>query len=82
MDSLRWGISAPGNIARGFAGDLQLVDDATIAAVGSRRLATAQSFAAEFGAAAAYGSYDEVANDPSVDVVYVANPHAFHEPVE
>src|SRR4051812_449003 len=48
---------------------------ATIAAVGSRRLESARSFAAAYGVARAYGSYDEVAADPDVDVVYVATPH-------
>jgi predicted dehydrogenase len=79
VDTIRWGIIAPGGIARKFAADLALVDDATLAAVGSRGLDKARAFASEFGGEAAYGSYGEVADDPAVDVVYVANPHAFHQ---
>lgn len=72
-----WGILAPGKIARSFAADLALLPDARVAAVGSRRLAAAEEFAARYGGTP-YGSYAEMVNDPSVDVVYVASPHALH----
>jgi predicted dehydrogenase len=76
---VRWGILATGNIARGFARNLNLLPEATIAAVASRRLDSAQAFAKEYGAAAAYGSYEELVADPAVDIVYVATPHALHK---
>lgn len=78
MQTIRWGILATGNIARSFATDLALVADTELMAVGSRREAAAQEFAAEFGARRAYGSYEAVVADPDVDVVYVATPHARH----
>ena len=74
----RWGILGPGRIARSFAQDLRLVPDAELAAVGSRSQARAEAFAREQGFAAAYGSYDELLADDSVDAVYVASPHALH----
>ena len=76
---VRWGILATGKIARSFAQDLALLPDAQIAAVGSRRLASAEEFANEYDVAAAYGSYEELVTDPTVDVVYVATPHALHK---
>ncbi|MGZ4485607.1 MAG: Gfo/Idh/MocA family protein [Nocardioidaceae bacterium] len=76
---VRWGILATGKIANGFAKDLALLPDAEIAAVGARRLDSAKAFAARHGAAAAYGSYQELVADPDVDVVYVASPHALHK---
>lgn len=76
---VRWGILATGKIARSFARDLALLPEAQIAAVGSRRLAAAEEFAAEYDVAAAYGSYEELVCDPMVDVVYVATPHALHK---
>src|SRR5664279_4976313 len=76
---VRWGILATGKIARSFAQDLALLPDAQIAAVGSRRLASAEEFANEYDVAAAYGSYEELVADPTVDVVYVATPHALHK---
>jgi predicted dehydrogenase len=75
---VRWGFLATGKIARSMAKDLALVPEATLAAVASRRSESAKAFADEHGAAAAYGSYEELVADPSVDVVYVASPHALH----
>jgi predicted dehydrogenase len=86
-DPVRWGILATGKIAHTFARDLMLVPDAALTAVGSRRLASAQAFAAEYdggsvggsvGPIAAHGSYEELVADPNVDVVYIATPHALH----
>ena len=74
----RWAILGPGRIAGAFARDLRLVPDAELAAVGSRSSARAEAFAREHGFAAAYGSYEELYADESVDAVYVASPHALH----
>lgn len=38
----------------------------------------AQAFANEWGFEKAYGSYEELANDPQVDLIYIATPHAMH----
>src|SRR5512139_4044362 len=78
---VRWGILATGRIARDFAAALRLLPDAELAAVASRRRESAEAFAAEYGIAdltRAYGSYAELVEDPEVDVVYVASPHALH----
>ena len=76
---VRWGILATGKIARSFATDLRLLPEAEIAAVASRKLDSARSFAEEYDARTAYGSYEELVADPEVDVVYVATPHALHK---
>lgn len=73
-----WGIIAPGKIAEKFASDIKLVDGANLYAVASRTLGKAQAFANKFDAEIAYGSYEELANDPHVDIVYIASPHTFH----
>ncbi|MET0997337.1 MAG: Gfo/Idh/MocA family oxidoreductase [Marmoricola sp.] len=78
MDTIRWGVLAPGRIARSFAADLALVPDAELVATGSRSQERAAAFAAEFGGTA-HGSYEGLLADPSVDVVYVASPHALHD---
>jgi predicted dehydrogenase len=78
-EPIRWGIAATGNIAHTFAGGLAQLDDAEIAAVGSRSADRAGEFAVEVGAARAHGSYQDLAADGGVDVVYVASPHARHE---
>jgi predicted dehydrogenase len=73
-----WGILTTGKIANAFAQNLALLPDARVSAVGARRLESAQAFAKEYGAPAAYGSYQQLVEDPAVDVVYVASPHALH----
>jgi predicted dehydrogenase len=75
---VRWGILATGKIATAFAKDLALLPECEIAAVGARRQESADAFAATHGAARAYGDYRSLVEDPDVDVVYVATPHALH----
>lgn len=74
---VRWGILAPGWIAQLFVKDLRTAG-LEIAAVGSRRLESAEAFAAEYDIPRAYGSYEELVADPDVDIVYVASPHSLH----
>lgn len=78
MADFKWGILAPGGIARKFATGLQGLDDARPVAVGSRSLERAKDFATEFDVDRAYGSYEELAADPDVDAIYVATPHPYH----
>jgi predicted dehydrogenase len=68
---------ATGGIAGLFAADLRL-DGHKLAAVGSRDAARARAFADKHGALRAHGAYQAVAEDPEVDVVYVATPHTAH----
>ena len=77
MSIFSWAILGPGGIATAFAKDLALLDGHSIGAVGSRSLANAENFAAQFGGKA-YGSYEELVNDPDIDAVYVATPHPAH----
>lgn len=78
MTPIRWGILGLGRIARKFALGLQSVPDAKLVAVGSRSLEKATAFAGEFNVPYAHGSYEALAADPEVDVVYVATPHPYH----
>jgi predicted dehydrogenase len=78
MDTVRWGILGTGKIARAFAAALQDTPGAELAGVASRGIEGASAFAAEFGAAAAYGSYQELADARDIDIVYVATPHPMH----
>ena len=78
-DHIRWGIAATGGIARGFAQGLAETDDAQTVAVASRSAERADAFGAEFDIPHRYGSYEDLAADDDVDVVYVATPHSRHE---
>jgi predicted dehydrogenase len=76
--TIRWGILGCGKIARKFASDLALVKNAQLVAVGARTINSATEFAHEFRVSNAYGSYQELVADATVDVIYVATPHALH----
>ncbi|MGW4897044.1 Gfo/Idh/MocA family protein [Kitasatospora sp. NPDC004240] len=77
---IRWGILATGGIATAFTEDLRLTPGAVVAAVASRDAGTARAFAARHGIPRAHGSWQDLADDPDVDVVYVATPHGHHHP--
>ncbi len=75
----RWGVVSTGHIASVFARDLALLsDEAELAAVSSRTADKAEAFASEYGFARAFGSVEELAADPDIDVVYVASVHNDH----
>ena len=76
---IRWGILGPGGIAHKFAEALKAIPDAEIIAVGSRDRQRADAFADMFDVPHRHSSYVELANNPEVDVVYVATPHPFHK---
>ena len=74
---LRWGILGTGWIADLFVKDLLLTGH-QVAAVGSRTPESAKRFASRHGIAKAHGSYQGLAADPNVDIIYVATPHPLH----
>jgi predicted dehydrogenase len=76
---VRWGIIGTGSIAKQFARGLQVIDDAQLVAVGSRTQSAADAFGKEFSVPNRHASYEALAQDPEVDVVYVATPHPFHQ---
>lgn len=78
MSTVRWGILATGGIAATFTEDLKLLPDAEVAAVGSRTVESARAFADRHGIPRAHGSWAELAADPDVDIVYVANTQNAH----
>ncbi|MEI2464236.1 Gfo/Idh/MocA family protein [Niallia taxi] len=77
MKQLNWAILGPGSIAADFAKALKDIHG-SIYAVGSRTLEKAEQFAEQFNIQKAYGNYDEMLQDDSIDVVYIATPHSNH----
>jgi predicted dehydrogenase len=75
---IRWGILGTGRIARDFAAGLRATPDAVLAAVASRSSEGAQAFAQQFDVPLAFGTYEELAASPDVDIVYIATPHPMH----
>lgn len=78
MQKIRWGIISTGGIANAFATALNHLDDAEIVAVGSRDQASADTFGDKHNIPRRYASYEELAHDPDLDVVYIGTPHNFH----
>jgi predicted dehydrogenase len=79
MKKYKWGILAPGKMAAKFTKGIRILDKAELYAVGSRDLQRAKKFAEEFGFKKYYGSYEELAADPDLDIVYIASPHSYHK---
>lgn len=75
----RWGILGPGNIAERFAAAAHLLPQAQLRAVASRDSDRAANFANRFSIPVHYGNYEALINDPTLDAIYVATPHAFHQ---
>ena len=80
MNTIRFGIAGPGNIARRFAQAVKNVPGAEPAAVASRDPARAKAFSAEYGIPHIFESYEAMAESDLVDVVYIATPHSHHAP--
>ncbi|MBU3821571.1 Gfo/Idh/MocA family oxidoreductase [Flavobacteriaceae bacterium XHP0103] len=76
---IKWGIIGLGGIAHKFANDLITIEDAELYAVASRSQEKADEFAQQYGATKAYASYEDLANDPNIEAVYIATPHALHK---
>ena len=74
----RIGIIGAGWIARKMTKGIAPLKDVEVYAISSRSLEKARSFAEEHDIPVAYGSYEEMTQDPKVDLVYVATPHSHH----
>jgi len=78
-EKYNWAILGTGAVANRFAKALaNITDQAELVAVGSRTQASAEKFAEVYGIPAAHGSYQALADDPNVDIVYIGTPHPFH----
>ncbi|XP_014911135.1 uncharacterized protein LOC106961727 isoform X7 [Poecilia latipinna] len=76
----RWGICSAGKISHDFTVALKTLpaEDHQVVAVAARKLEDAQEFSRKHNISKAYGSYEELARDPDVDVVYVGVVHPCH----
>jgi predicted dehydrogenase len=76
---IRWGILGTANIAnRRIVPAIQASRNGVVAAVGSRSLEKARTFADEKGIATAHGSYEALLNDPNIDAIYNPLPNSEH----
>ncbi len=79
MKKLKVGVLGLGSIFHRVMTDFPNAKNCELYAVAARDSERAKAEAVKYGAAKAYGSYEELVNDPEVDMVYVATPHRFHK---
>ena len=77
---MKFAILGCGHIATKMAAAVKAIENRGVEAyaVASRSLAKAEKFAKDYGFGCAYGSYEELAKDPAVDLIYIATPHSEH----
>ncbi len=75
---MKVGILGAGGIAEKMAYTLGKMETAECAAIASRSIDKARQFADKFGIPKAYSSYEDLANDSSIDLIYIATPHSHH----
>jgi len=74
-----WGIIGPGSIAtQALLPAFQQAHNGQVKALASRDLARAQQVAAQWNIERAYGDYQALLDDPTIDAVYIALPNHLH----
>src|SRR5215218_4679832 len=80
-DKVRWGVLSTAKIAREkVIPAMQRSEWCEIAAIASRDLTKAKSAAAALGISKAYGSYEELLADGTIEAVYNPLPNHLHVP--
>jgi len=78
--ALKWGIASAGKISHDFAVALSTLpeDEHSIVAVAARDLKRAEEFAKTFEIPKSYDSYEKLAKDPEIQIVYIGAIHPQH----
>jgi len=77
-EKIRWGILSTARIGRRVIPAIHASRNGEVAAVCSRSLERARSWAAEHGIPRAYGSYEELLADGDLDAIYNPLPNSMH----
>ncbi len=75
---MKLGMIGVGSIGDKTGPTLMALEEIELYAVASRTIEHAQECAAKYGWQKVYGSYEELLQDPEVELVYVATPHSHH----
>jgi xylose dehydrogenase (NAD/NADP) len=78
MDTVKWGILSTADINRRVLPGAKSSPKVEIVAVGSRDKGKADAFAQQWEIPRAYGSYEELLDDPEVEALYVPLPNTLH----
>jgi predicted dehydrogenase len=77
--ALRWGILAPGDIAKDFVQAMHTHTDQRAVAVAGRSAERSAAFATRHGIQRWHATHEALVSDSDVDIVYVASPHSEHK---
>lgn len=75
----RWGILGTGFIAGEFTQGLSSLPQAKLWGIASRNPVNAQTFGQIFQVPKVYDNYEQLVQDPDIDVVYIATPNHTHK---
>lgn len=75
---LNWGFLSTARINRALMKPLRASKQTRLLAVASRNISSAQAYAHENKIPKAHGSYEDLLNDPEIDVVYNSLPNHLH----
>src|ERR1700730_11412771 len=82
MNPVRWGILSTARIATEVVGPSMLKSsEIHVVAVASRNLGSAQAVVNKLGIAQAYGSYEELLHNPTIEAIYNPLPNQLHGPM-
>jgi predicted dehydrogenase len=80
-NKLRWGVLGAAKIATvKVIPAMQKGEECIVSAIASRDMAKAKAAAAQLGIEKAYGSYEELLADPSIEAIYNPLPNHLHVP--
>jgi predicted dehydrogenase len=77
-EPVRWGIVSTAHINRLLIPGAQASEKADLVAVASRDLGRADEYARKWEIPVAYGSYEELLADDSIEAVYISLPNTMH----
>jgi predicted dehydrogenase len=81
IDRVRWGVLGAANIAvKKVIPAMQRGARTQVVGLASREIARAKAAAAALDVPRAYGSYDELLDDPEIEAVYIPLPNHLHVP--
>ncbi|XP_068099012.1 trans-1,2-dihydrobenzene-1,2-diol dehydrogenase-like isoform X2 [Hyperolius riggenbachi] len=80
MMATKWGICSAGKISNDFVVALQTLpaEEHQVVAVAARDVSRAKEFAQSHGIPKVCASYEELASDPDIDVIYIGAIHPAH----
>jgi len=78
VDAVKWGIISTADINRKVIPGAHASPKVDLVGVASRDRARAEAYAREWEIPRAYGSYEELLEDPEIEAVYISLPNTMH----